>query len=255
MAIAAATVQAVDLPFEEAIAFLAQKANIPTERWTDVWEAAHTRAFTVAGAATDAIVSDFRGAIEKAIAAGTTLADFRKSFDDIVKRHGWEHTGTAGWRSQIIFETNVNMAYAAGRYAQATDPDVLAVYPYWMYRHSGALHPRLQHKAWDGLTLLATDPWWTTNYPPNGFHCGCSVEPLTAREVGRMGKAGPDLAPPLDVTLQPVGRSGRVEPTPRGVDPGFGYNPGAVWKGEVKLPRDAMVAVPPAPPAPPIGPR
>ncbi len=260
-----ATVEAVDLPFQEAIDFFAQKANVTTHAWTDVWQEAHARAFMVAGAASEALVEDFRQAIHKAIADGTTLAEFRKDFDRIVEKRGW--TGWTGegteagraWRTRVIYETNLNMAYAAGRYAQMTDPDVLRVYPYWVYRHSGNPHPRLQHKAWDGLTLAATDSFWSTNYPPNGFNCGCTVEPVSARGLRRQGKEGPDTAPPLDIQPRPVGLSGKTALAPAGVDPGFAYNPGEAWKGAVAPPHDAVMRAspgwkppPPAPAPPPI---
>lgn len=260
---ASGTVAAIDLPFQEAIDFFAQKTNVTTRAWTDVWQEAHARSFMVAGAASAALVEDFRRAIQKAIAEGTTLEEFRRDFDEIVARRGW--TGWTGegteagraWRTRIIYETNLNMAYAAGRYAQATDPDVLRVYPFWMYRHSGNPHPRIQHKSWDGLTLEATDPFWLTNYPPNGFNCGCSVEPISARGLQRQGKEGPDEAPPLDVQPRPIGTSGRTALAPAGVDPGFAYNPGMAWRGEVTPPADARMRAseefrppPPAPPAP-----
>lgn len=261
----AATVEATSLPFEEAIAFFAQKTNVGTRRWTDVWEQAHVRAFMVAGAAKDALVEDFRKSIHKAIADGTTLAEFRKDFDRIVAKHGWtgwkgeESAAGRAWRTRVIYETNLNMAFAAGRYAEMTQPDVLRIFPFWVYRHSGNPHPRLQHKAWDGLTLAAEDSFWLTNYPPNGFGCGCTVEPISARGLARQGKTGPDTAPPLDIQPKPIGLTGRFQSTPAGVDPGFAYNPGMAWKGEVKTPWDARVEssagfrpAPPAPPPPPI---
>jgi len=263
----AGTVEATDLPFDEAIAYFAQKTNVGTRRWTDVWETAHARAFMVAGAMQEALVDDFRKAIHKAIAEGTTLAEFRKDFDRIVARHGWSGwTGegsAAGraWRTRVIYETNLNMAYAAGRWAEMTDPDVLRIFPFWVYRHSGNPHPRLQHKAWDGLTLAADDPFWMTNYPPNGFNCGCTVEPVSANDLARQGKKGPDPSPPLDIRPRPIGTSGRTALSPAGVDPGFAYNPGMAWKGEVKIPADARMEAspgfrppPPAPPSPPLPP-
>ena len=166
---AAATVRAIGLPPREAIAFLRQKTNVTTQSYLDVWAEAHSRAFMVAGAATNALVQDFR-----------------RAFDGLVTKHGWQHTGTPGWRARIIFETNLSTAYSAGRYAQATEPDTLAVYPYWRYVHSGALHPRLQHLAWNGRILLASDPWWSAHYPPNGWRCGCRVEVVSARGLKRL---------------------------------------------------------------------
>ncbi|MBV6650722.1 MAG: hypothetical protein KI789_13435 [Hoeflea sp.] len=214
------TAQALDLPFDEAIAFLRQKTAIPTESWRDVWNGAHSKMFMVAGANSRAIVEDFQASIARALEQGTTLDDFRKDFDAIVKRHGWSYNGERGWRTQTIFETNLRTAYAAGRYAQMSAPDTLAAFPYWQYNHSGALHPRVDHKAWNGLCLAADDPFWDTNYPPNGFRCGCFATPVSRSGLRRLGKARPDQSPDLD-------QLGTDQP--RGVDPSFAYNPGKAW--------------------------
>nr|WP_249120288.1 phage minor head protein [Plastoroseomonas hellenica] len=207
----------------------------------------------VAGAATDAIVGDFRRAVASALEQGTTLRDFRQQFDDIVARHGWVHNGAPAWRARVIYETNLSTAYSAGRYAQQTAPDTLAVYPYWQYVHSGAAHPRLQHQAWNGLTLLATDSFWRTHYPPNGWRCGCRVRVLSARGLARQGKSGPDQTPVIETRRWVNPRTGEVHYVPIGIDPGFDYNPGLAWRGEAAFP-DATVTRPPPgrwpPPAP-----
>ncbi|WP_417423592.1 phage minor head protein [Hoeflea sp.] len=176
--------------------------------------------FMVAGANSRAIVEDFQASIARALEQGTTLADFRQDFDTIVKRHGWSYKGERGWRTQTIFETNLRTAYAAGRYAQMSAPDTLATFPYWQYNHSGAVHPRVDHLAWNGKVLAADDPFWDTNYPPNGFRCGCFVTPVSRPGLRRLGKAGPDSSPDLD-------QLGTDQP--RGVDPSFAYNPGKAW--------------------------
>lgn len=248
MAVASDTLRYASLPFDEALAFYAAKTNIGTSKWSDLWESAHARAFSVAGATSDALLKDFRAAIGKALSEGTTLQEFRKDFDAIVAKNGWRHSGTPGFRAGIIYDTNLNMAFAAGRYAQMTEPATLKVFPYWTYKHSGARHPRLQHKAWNGLTLRADDGFWKTHYPPNGFRCGCWVEPQTAGDLRRAGRE-PDPSPKVDM-IPAVLKDGTRVMTPRGVDPGFGYNVGEAWKQPVPgSPADAS----PAPPAPPIG--
>lgn len=244
---------ATALPFREAIAYFRGKTNTPTRHWTDVWRTAHARSFMVAGAATDALLNDFRTEITRALEQGTTLRDFRRGFNDIVARHGWEHTGTPGWRSRIIYETNLSMAYAAGRYAQMTEPDTLAVFPYWQYVHSRARNPRRQHQQWDGLVLRADDPFWRTNYPPNGWRCGCRVRPVSGRGLERMGRDGPDASPPLPTRPWTNPRTGQVHQVVEGIDPGFDYNPGEAWQGPPEIPGDAVRRPPPRgwPPAPP----
>lgn len=216
----ASTVSVLDQPFQEAIDFLKQKTAMPTKSWRDVWDGAHSKMFMVAGAASSALVEDIQAEIAKALENGTTLAEFRTGFDDIVKKHGWAYEGDRGWRTRTIFETNLRTAYAAGRYAQMTEPDTLAAFPYWCYHHSGSLHPRLQHKDWDMKCLAADDPAWDYMFPPNGFGCGCFVTPMSRARLRRLGKAGPDSAPDFDQlgTDQPLG-----------IDPSFAYNPGKVW--------------------------
>ena len=226
--------QAISLPFEEAIAFFRQKTRIPTARWTDVWRTAHSHAFMVAGAATDALLKDFQDEIKKALEQGTTLATFRASFDDIVERHGWDYVGTPGWRSKIIYDTNLSTAFSAGRYAQLTEPETLKVFPFWTYVHSGSAHPRLQHLAWNGLTLRADDPFWDSHFPPNGWHCGCRVAPTSERDLGRMGKEAPDKAPPLETRTWVNPHTGAKHQVPVGISPGFDYNPGKAWKEGAK---------------------
>lgn len=224
------TSSALDLPFDEAIDYLRQKVSVTSRTWTDVWQRANAKAFTVAGATTDALVNDFRREVEKALESGSTLQEFRSSFDEIVKRHGWEHVGRPGWRSRVIYETNLSMAYSAGRYVQQTEPETLAAFPYWQYVHSGARHPRKQHLAWNGMVLSATDPFWDWAYPPNGWGCGCRVRPVSDRMLKRQGRAGLDEAPPRIPTTTVNRRTGEVLKGSAGVDPGFDYNPGQAWK-------------------------
>lgn len=216
------SVTAVDLPFKEAIAFFRQKVNIPTRRWDDLWKDMHARGFMIAGAQRDALLADFRGAIDKALESGGTLESFRKDFDRIVATHGWSYNGSRGWRSRVIFETNLRTAHQAGRHAQMTDPDVASYRPYWRYRHGDSRQPRLQHLAWDGLVLAADDPWWQTHYPPNDWGCKCFVEALSKRQLQKLGKDDPDQAP--HVTIDP--KTG----APEGIGKGWDYNVGeAAW--------------------------
>jgi hypothetical protein len=229
------------LPFDQAIAFLRQKVNVPSAKWTDILEGAHARAFTVAGATKEGMLTDFRAAIDKAISQGTSLDEFRRDFDGIVQKYGWDYKGTRGWRTRTIYSTNLATAYAAGRWQQMTDPDVVKLHPYWRYRHNDAVkHPRPEHVAWDGLTLPVEDPWWKTHYPPNGWGCQCYVEPVTRRELAA---SGPDKAPPSDPRKVALNTSaGPVDiQVPKGVDPGWGYNVGEAAYG-ARLPEAVMDA-------------
>lgn len=225
------------LPFKEQIAFFRRKLGnqLPTNAWTDIWQEAHDHAFVVAGANRADLLSDLAKAVDKTIAEGETLEDFRKRFDAIVARHGWNYKGGRNWRSRVIYETNLRTSYAAGRYEQLQK--LKKVRPYWLYVHAdGELHPRPMHKAWGDakLTLSADDPWWHTHYPPNGWGCKCSIRALNARDLKRLGKDGPDKTPSTRMQEHIVGQRSpggpRTVESPAGVDPGFGYAPGRdIW--------------------------
>lgn len=229
------------LPFQEAIDFYKAKIQLPTASWTDIWQQQHSHAFVVAGAAHDALVEDFYNAIYDAKQNGGGYEDFRGRFDEIVAKHGWSYNGSAGWRSKIIYDTNINQSYNAGRYQQMMA--VKHLRPYWEYDHTSIEHPRLEHKGWDGLILSADDPWWDTHMPQNGWGCRCRVNSLSQYEAEQAWKAkgmsSPDTAPPMEWETKTVGSKGaspRTVRVPKGIDPGFAYNPGKAYLEPLTVP-------------------
>lgn len=260
------------IPFGEATDFLNGKVNLPTERWDDLLRAAHARAFSVAGVTRDDMLADFRAAIEKAREQGTGLQEFRKDFDAIVDRTGWKFRARGAteeerraWRARIIYTTNMRTSYMAGRYKQLTDPDVLRYRPWWMYKHSGAMHPRMTHLALNGKVFAASDPVWRVYFPPNGWGCGCDVVALSNRQLKAMGKDGPDEWPLGDPYEGTDPRTGEPETRYPGIDRGWEYNVGQSWldgivPGELRQPlppygeRRPAVDLPPMPEAQPAAP-
>lgn len=221
--------RAIDLPFREQSEFLRRKLNMTTEAWTDVYAQQHDYSFMVAGANRNDLVVDFRRAVQRVIDDGESLEQFRSRFDEIVARYGWSYNGGRNWRSRVIYETNLNTTYMAGRFEQLMA--VREERPYWMYVHSDAVeNPRPLHQAWDGMVLRWDDPWWRTNMPTNGWGCQCRVIALSERDLRRMGKEGPDQAPDLNWEEREIGQRSpggpRTVRVPEGVDPGFEYQPG-----------------------------
>lgn len=226
---------ALRLPPGKAMEFFKQKLNVPSLHWDDLWHEAHARGFMVAGATSQALLGDLRKAVDQAISGGVTAAGFRKEFDAIVAKHGWSHTGSAAWRSDIIYSTNMLTAHSAGRYARQTTPEALEMFPYWQYEHHTCQHPRLQHIAWNGLVLRADNAWWNTHYPPNGWRCHCTVRILSERMMKRLGLEV-STAPPLNALPWHNKRTGETLYVPEGIDPGFAYNPGKAWQQGVMPP-------------------
>lgn len=213
-------------PFAEQVAaFRLRVATLlPTRSWEDVWKSQHDRAFVVAGAMKAELLSDLAGAVDKAIAEGTTLETFRADFRSIVAKHGWvgwtgsDTKGGQAWRTRVIYRTNMITSYAAGRFAQLQAGN----FEYWVYRHGSPLDPRIIHLGWDGLILPPDHPFWLTHAPPNGWGCTCYI--VGARSIADAVRKGgkPGLAlPPNWASLDP--KTG----APHGIDRGWDYAPGA----------------------------
>lgn len=241
-------------PFKEAIDYFNQKLPLPTNGWQDVYGQQHDHAFMVAGANKTALLEGFANAIQGAIEGGETLQDFRKRFDEIVAKHGWDYKGSRNWRSRLIYETNIRQAYNAGREAQMADPVFQKQFPYMEYRHSGAENYRPQHKAWDRLLLLANDPWWQVHSPSNGYGCKCKKFPRSQRWMQRNNKTAPDTAPADEFKEYLDKRTGEVKQIPQGIDPGFEHTPGQGWLRHATLTPADLPTVKPIPMGPAVKP-
>lgn len=207
-------------PFDEQLAAIQKRTGnqIPTARWDDLRKNAHDRAFAVAGAMKADLLADFARSVESFIQEGESIEKFRQDFDEIVAKHGWDFTGERNWRTRVIYRTNMQTTYSAGRLSQLRDPELQEVAPLWMYVHGGSADPRPDHLSWDGLVLPANDPWWDTHYPPNGWGCTCSVVAVSEETARRQGGRFED--PPRDV---------------RGsIDDGWDYMPGANVEEELR---------------------
>jgi len=215
-----------------AIAHFREKGYAVSWHWTDVWQEQHAQSFTVARVLKMDLLQDIRGAVDRALAEGKTVKQFRAELEPLLKRKGWWgkkfvagpdgqvekiYEGTP-WRLETIFHTNLQMAYSAGRYAQQMEN--VGVRPLWMYDAVNDERTRESHAAMDGMVFPADDPFWIENYPPNGFRCRCGVIALSHEEAGQLGKRVTHSVDPATGRT----RYGDV------ADPGFAYNPGrAAW--------------------------
>ena len=233
------------LPFREQNEFLRRK--LPSVDYFAVRGAAHDHAFVVAGAHRADMVADIQQVLQSALDNGDTLEAFREDFFAVLDNYGWQPDGGRGWRSRVIYETNLRTSYAAGRYQQLQE--VKATRPYWMYEHSDAvITPRPEHEAWHGLVIPADDPWWQTHYPPNGWGCQCRVRALNERDLKRLGKEKPDQAPASKPRR--IEYKGEVVEVPEGIDPGWGYAPGrSALERQVQLSLSKTERLPAAPAA------
>ena len=203
--------------------FRKKELKLPTETWRDIQGSAHSKAFVIAGVTKAALLEDVFGIIEKNMESGKGYNDFRKEFRTKIIEHGWlpddrsgrtppllkkediveklktglsrsaelkltnlpkDYQKYLGWRTQIIYNTNMHASYMAGEWAQIQETKEYL--PFLKYRHGYygmPENPREEHQRWDGVTLPVDDVWWDAHFPPNGWNCNCGVEQLSAKEA------------------------------------------------------------------------
>jgi SPP1 gp7 family putative phage head morphogenesis protein len=242
-----------DVKPEEAIKFFERKSELLRESfdWREVWQEEHARQFTVAKSAGRGVLEDIFSATQDAIQNGTTFAEFQKRLTPVLQAKGWwggaqdidPVTGEAvnvqlgsPRRLRIIYDTNVRMAFAAGRWERIDRTKALR--PFLMYDAVNDARTRPQHRAWDNTVLPIDDPWWKTHYPPNGWNCRCSVVTLSQRQFDDMKGRGEikTAAPGVKLVDYTNKRTGQTIKVPDGIDPGFGYNVGIAHLRELTPP-------------------
>lgn len=223
---------------EEAVEAFRRKGYELTFDWRDMQRGEHSRAFTVAKVACLDLLTDIRRAVDAAISEGITLREFERRLTPLLQERGWwgrqamtdPLTGEtrdvqlgSPRRLRIIYDTNLRMAYAAGRWERI---EQVAERRPWL-RYVAVLDDRTrdQHRRWHDTVLRWDDPWWNQHAPPNGWNCRCTVQQLSDRDIARRGLAPSD--PPSAPARSWVNRrTGEVREVPGGVDPGFDYNVG-----------------------------
>jgi SPP1 gp7 family putative phage head morphogenesis protein len=233
---------ALDLPPEDAQrAFRARDEFRFSVSWRDLRPEEHARAFTAAKIARLDLLADLKESLDQALTQGQTFEQWRDGIAPTLQQKGWwgmvtdrSITGTdrpvfvGERRLRTIFETNMRVSRAAGRWAriQAAKGER----PWLRYVAVMDRRTRPLHRRWHGLIRPVDDPIWNTLYPPNGWNCRCQVQQLSDDDLRRRGLSPtPDSGlPPLDpVGRVPFGIPRRDRLTTPGIDPGWNYNPGA----------------------------
>ena len=195
------------------------------------------------------------------MAGDLSRRDWIKSTEQLLKNAGWWGTTEVTdprtgemlktrfnhARLQLIFDTNVRQAAAAGQWQRMLRNQ--RTHPFARYVAMDDDRTRPQHRAWHNVTLPLDDPWWSTHRPPNGYRCRCRMIGVTQREydqgevLDRPGaetdRKAPIVRAPMAKTAPPEAlrdwrnpATGAIEKIPDGIDPGFDYNPGTTGRSQ-----------------------
>ncbi len=217
-------------PFIEAILLMLQKQPYDSKAWHDLMRWEHDANFMVAGATQADVLSDLYRAALSAETQGTTIYDFRKAFDKTVEKHGWDYHGKRGWRTRIIYDTNLSTAHAAGRWMQAQRTKDTR--PFLRYTAVLDDHTSELHRQWHGKIFHIDDPFWHTHYPPCRHGCRCSVQTLSERQMQRRGWKVSKPYQAKDFYDWENPNTGEILTLEKGIGVGFDYIPSAKNRAE-----------------------
>lgn len=212
--------------FKGAIDYLKGKLPEGTVAWDDLAGPVHSKVLAIAGATNTDLVRDLGNSLISSLEKGTTITQFRKDFDAAVQKYGWSYKGKRGWRTSVIFNSNMRSAHMAGRWEQLLANSDRR--PYLQYRTAGDARVRPQHRQWNGLIYAIGDVFWQTHYPPNGWNCRCTIRAYSDSDLGNLGVKP---SPKFDLkTRTVVSRGGEIkDQVPIGIDPGWDHNVGQSW--------------------------
>lgn len=196
--------------FEEAVREFRKRLPMTDAQYEELDAAAREHAFKVAGVTTADVAQTVFSALDRAIADGSTLEDFKaEAGASLAEAWGGEDSG----RVETVFRTNVNSAYNAGRHQVFSAPTVQKSRPYW--RFDATMDSRTSDvcEQCDGTVLPADDPFWRKFSPPLHPNCRSYLVALTAEEAGDEGLT--DGEPNLDA--EPADGFGK-RPSGKGID-------------------------------------
>lgn len=266
------------LPPAEAIAYMAGRDQVTeTGHYTDLWRDQHERAFTISRLTRADLLERVKQSLDQAVAGDLTRRDWLKQTRALLQKEGFwgkvqvkdpltgedQTTTFNDARLQLIFDTNVRQALAAGQWQRMLRNK--QSHPYVRYVSMDDSRVRPLHRAWHNTVLPIDHPWWQTHRPPNGYRCRCRVVGLTRAEYERgysLSRPGAETNPLAPTVREPFKTepppqqtiawenpaTGEIQRIPAGIDPGFDYNAGTAGASQAfeELVRQKLARLSPA---------
>lgn len=245
------------LPPQEAIAYMQGRELVgETFNAYDLWQDQHSRAFTISRLARADLLEALQQNLAKSVAGDLSRKDWIDSAEKLLKNAGWwgtkevtdPRTGEVlktrfnHARLQLIFDTNMRQAQAAGQWQRLLRNRRSMPYARYVSMDDDRVRPL--HREWHGVTLALDHPWWATHRPPNGYRCRCRIVGVTQREYDQgeiLSRPGAATDKNASIVRTPMKKTAPDDGTvewrnpatdevvriPAGIDPGFDYNAGA----------------------------
>ena len=192
--------------YDKATEFAATKLAFTEAQVAAVSKKYGVQAATITGQAGTQLEAALQVAMVQIIEAGESVqvgqAILREAMTQVTGQQGSAHL------AETLYRTNVNMAYSAGRWEVAQDPDINSIL--WGFEYFAIDDDRVRpgHLDLNGMQLAKNDPDWGFLWPPNGFNCSCTTIEL--------------FVEPTKVQAKPPGAQ---------ADKDFNFNGGQVFGG------------------------
>jgi len=186
-------------PPREAMAYLKRKGIAVSWDWHEMLDAIHQRVFTVAGLLKVDALETVRQSLVDALEQGLPYREWVKRLGPELEKRGLlgrhallnPETGEvktlAPWRLRTIYQTNMQAAHMAGRWAEMKE--AADSHPYWQYVAVMDSRTRPAHARLNGLVFRHDDPFWDSFYPPLGYNCRCRVIAISQARLERRSLA------------------------------------------------------------------
>lgn len=214
---------------KEAIDYLKAKGLTPSTAYDTIFGEEHNLGFMVAGITSKSVLRDIRKSLMLALEKGVPFEQWAKEMRPTLTRLGWDSdTNKAPYRIRTVYDTNMRVARAVGQWDRITKTQ--RALPFLKYMLGPSERHREEHVRFAGTTLPVGHPWWDEHFPPNGYGCKCWVQQLTKGQATQQGVT----KDPDDGVDTYVNRDGVGIQSPRGVQPGWGYNPGKLRQQQMQ---------------------
>ena len=181
---------------------LARRAKVNPARLRQLEAKYDAQALTVLKDASDLVEARMQTAMAEIHAQGLTTQDGIKALREALDTAGVGPMRT--YRLEAIFRTQTQIGYGAGQWTANQDPDIDEILWGYQYATVGDDRVRPEHAVLDGVTLPKDDPFWQTNFPPNGWNCRCAAlelfdeRDIAAAPTGTVEVDGKEITPGAD---------------------------------------------------------
>jgi SPP1 gp7 family putative phage head morphogenesis protein len=201
-----------NLPMTDAKKYWDGKVAVSHAEYKAMSAEAKVQAFAAAEIAKGEELYTVQRAINRAIAEGTTLKQFKEDAAEIFARRGWDKDKP--YRIDLIFRNNVQTAYAVGQWEEINTGNL---FPYVQYSSINDSRRTQICKRLSGKIWRREDPALDTVAPLNHHQCRSSLIGRTKGSIKREGGGVQEGLPDLKENEQP--------------GEGFDVNPGKVAYG------------------------